>query len=113
MYGLGEYGKKKIQTGPSWVGADILAFQLCMGILQKDSTQMQYQAIAKRNANYYVKATYPASGYYQAEALFWVRLALHDDNLNKIIDDNLRRTFLPPLLKDVRMRCTYEEDVVL
>lgn len=38
-------------------------------------------------------------GYYQAEALFWVRLALHDDNLNKIIDDNLRRTFLPPLLK--------------
>lgn len=99
MYGLGEYGKKKIQTGPSWVGADILAFQLCMGILQKDSTQMQYQAIAKRNANYYVKATYPASGYYQAEALFWVRLALHDDNLNKIIDDNLRRTFLPPLLK--------------
>ena len=30
MYGLGKYGKKKIQTGPSWVGADILAFQLCM-----------------------------------------------------------------------------------
>lgn len=98
MYGLGEYGRKKIWTGPSWVGADILAFQLCMAIQQKDSTQIQHQMIAKRNANYYVKAMYPASGYYQAEALFWVRLALNDNNLNKLIDENLAQTFLPSLL---------------
>mgnify|MGYP000198338260 CR=1 FL=1 len=99
MYGLGEYGRKKVLTGPSWVGADILAVQLCMGALQKDATRIQYQAIAKRNANYYVKAVYPASGYYQAEALFWVRSVLNDHNLNEIIDSNLKRTFIPPLLK--------------
>ena len=61
--------------------------------------QIQYQAIARRNANYYVKAVYPASGYYQAEALFWVRSVLNDHNLNEIIDNNLKRTFIPPLLK--------------
>lgn len=98
MYGLGEYGRKKIGTGPSWVGADILGVQLCMGALQKDSTRIQYKAIARRNANYYVKAKYPASGYYQAEALFWVRQLLNDPSLNKIIDNNLKQTFLPPLL---------------
>ena len=99
MYGLGEYGRKKVLTGPSWVGADILAVQLCMGALQKDATRIQYQAIARRNANYYVKAVYPASGYYQAEALFWARSVLNDHNLNEIIDNNLKRTFIPPLLK--------------
>ena len=33
MYGLGEYGKKKIQTGPSWVGSRYSSFSTLHGNL--------------------------------------------------------------------------------
>lgn len=101
MYGLGKYGNKKKLTGPSWVVADILALQICLASIKEDPRSEKYIKIAKRNIKFYVNAMYSATGYYQAEALFWAWMHSSDKFVRAKIEKNLKTTFIPNLLKGV------------
>lgn len=102
LYGLGLAGKRKQQTGPSWVLADIIAAQI---LLSKQANTIAakntFKVIAERNSRFYVESNYDAVGYYQAEALFWIYLTTKEQDLKKMIANNLKETFVQPLLKGV------------
>lgn len=96
LYGLGMSGRRRVESGPSWVLSDIIACQYLMAQLRESS---QYRQIAQRNSRFYLSKNYPAAGYYQAEALCWAWLAETDPALRKKIAARLEEEFLPVLLK--------------
>lgn len=99
FYGLGPSGNKERLTGPSWVLSDILAAQIALSYLCTGSDHEYFRTIATRNGEFYARLRTAATGYYQAEALFWIWLDTQDAELKKIIRENLRETFLLPLQK--------------
>ncbi|WP_353136310.1 hypothetical protein [Pseudopedobacter sp.] len=102
LYGLGLSGKRKQQTGPSWVLADIIAAQILLSKQANTAAdKSRFKAIAERNSRFYVKGNYNAVGYYQAEALFWIYLTTHGQDLKELIKNNLKETFVEPLLKGI------------
>jgi hypothetical protein len=102
LYGLGLAGKKKFLTGPSWVLSDIIAAQILLSKLAPmKADKDRFKIIAERNSRFYVKGNYNAAGYYQAEALFWIFLSTKDEDLKNQIRNNLKETFINPLLKGV------------
>lgn len=99
LYGLGQAGRSRQETGPSWVLADILAAQTYLAYIDSNDNNEAYREIADRNIKFYANARYSAAGYYQAEALFWVWLTSRDESIKAVIAENLATTFLPPLYK--------------
>ncbi|NGM63048.1 hypothetical protein G5B30_14140 [Sphingobacterium sp. SGG-5] len=99
LYGLGRSGKRRRETGPSWVLSDILGAQVYVAYVDKNDRQQMYREIAERNVRFYANAQYSAAGYYQAEALFWSYLTTQDKSIRKVIAANLKNSFLPPLYK--------------
>lgn len=97
LYGLGQAGRSRQETGPSWVLADILAAQVYAAYIDDHPNNELYRKIADRNVKFYINARYSAAGYYQAEALFWVWLTTNDKTIKKTIRENLDLSFLPPL----------------
>lgn len=97
FYGLGQSGRSRRETGPSWVLSDILAAQLYLGYVDHSARKPYYRKIAERNAEFYVAGKFSAAGYYQAEALFWAWLTSSDQALRTEIEATLNETFLPPL----------------
>jgi hypothetical protein len=101
MYGLGKYGSSRKLTGPSWVGADILAMQICLGKFKDKPAAPLMDKIADRNIRFYVPKMYPATGYYQAEALFWSLLSTKEKSLQDSIVKNLNETFIAGLKRGI------------
>jgi len=101
MYGLGQYGDYRKPTGFSWVGADILAVQIYLANIDSSLYSKDLQVITKRNIDYYVNASYSASGYYQAEALIWAWLASKDASIRFKIERTLKTTFIQNLMNGV------------
>jgi hypothetical protein len=99
MYGLGQYGNKRKLTGFSWVGADILALQTYLAYCDNNPDPEKFRLIADRNIRFYINAIYPATGYYQAEALCWTWLTSKCDSIRFKVEKILNATFIPNLLK--------------
>ncbi|MBD1422813.1 hypothetical protein H8B21_14650 [Sphingobacterium chuzhouense] len=99
LYGLGQAGRSRQETGPSWVLADILAAQTYAAYIDSGPNNEIYRKIADRNIKFYANAKYSAAGYYQAEALFWAWLTTDDKAIKKVILENLDASFLPPLYR--------------
>lgn len=99
FYGLGQSRYSKRRTGPSWVLSDVIAAQIALSHLASDTVKSKFKDIAERNSVFYANKQYPATGYYQAEALFWIFLNTQDTFIKNKIRENLTETFLAPLLK--------------
>ena len=99
LYGLGQAGRSRQETGPSWVLADILAAQAYAAYIDNRPNNGMYRKIADRNVKFYANAKYSAAGYYQAEALFWAWLTTDNKAIKKAILENLDASFLPPLYR--------------
>ncbi len=93
-YGLGAAGDKPRQTGPGWVLADILGIQTYLAFYDTPEVRTWARPIYDRNTRYYLKQDRSSEGYFQAEALFWLRKTIGDEQLIAQIDENLARTML-------------------
>lgn len=93
-YGLGASGDKQRLTGPRWVLADILGIQTYLAFYDTSEERAWARPIYERNARHYLKNEVSSEGYFQAEAMFWLRKSIGDAKLIAQIDDNLTRTML-------------------
>ena len=94
QYGLGATGKRRRETGPTWVLSDILGIQTYLAFYDTPEMQQWARPIYDRNARFYIGLNHTAEGYFQAEALFWLRKTLNDPTLIAKIDANLKETML-------------------
>ena len=93
-YGLGASGAKRRLTGPHWVMTDVLGIQTYLAFYDTPEIQAWAKPIYRRNANYFIGKNSTLEGYFQAEAAFWLRKTIGDEEQIARIDRNLMETML-------------------